>query len=426
MLYSKKSKSHNSQNFSEFDDYSLIISDSPIIVLKQIEENQKVIGTSTPCQRSNRDIPAINPADISHISPLRNKSDELDENEIVNDTGSPSFCETAQLHTSADLFGSHFCEDTEANKDSECNLELNLKRLEDGLKLLRVNKRCKKDKANTKQVLGLSVDRQQCSEKDDFHQKQPYWSNEDAIVKECKIHIQRLRDSLLKKSTIFASDLMKSPVREVSVSLFSSPELDLQPQNRKLGSSERVNDTDSSCHQISSFSDSDSDDHSSEDLSAIHEEEESELEEDNDNEDEWEDNSEEYEEGSYVSDVENLVHKANANKKQISDLKAASSSIKEADSKAAENIDNSVISGSPVRYMLTESGMKSAAVGEASFQEKQAESRLLEYLEGSLDDERVTVCSSDDSIFSRSLTTPDALKKSCTTDASCSLLVCNS
>ncbi|KAL8603701.1 hypothetical protein ACOMHN_017198 [Nucella lapillus] len=137
---------YSSINFSEFDDYSLIISDSPPGKAKAKTEGSHLqLGTSTPCDstsRRARPSPGINAADISFIPVVFENSALAEDKEksfsSCYSIASPTFDQGDNVSWSS--MASAGCKD-HTEESGESSDQKNLERLESSFVSLRVGGR---------------------------------------------------------------------------------------------------------------------------------------------------------------------------------------------------------------------------------------------------------------------------------------------
>ena len=342
-------KNHSSINFSEFDDYSLVISDSPPALGGEkwngkSDQTGRGVGTSTPCGADSSCIkpsPGLPTADLSYIS-------AFDESVgvIGHDGQSPSFSlvSTPSLIPCQDSNASAFSNPSEQSTDGETREkgddsdQRNLERLEESFASMRVGgRRLRKRKE--------PIERQ-CQKSDQSAELSPACDSldglvEDHLVTECKTRVQQLRESLIK-SYVEALDGSQQNKFDTSCSLFDSPVgverrgcMQRTLSGNMAGTTAHTEEENlSSAVAADSDSELDSATQGSENLSAIvedgeEEEEEDEEEEEEDEEDEDEEDEEEEGDKSDSGDS--------------SDMES---------SQSCSVLLESPKEGSPVRYML--------------------------------------------------------------------------
>ena len=267
-------KNQSSVNFSEFDDYSLVISDSPPdggkTRDKQGVHTNKEMGTSTPCSLGVSRVVDIHAADISVIHTL-NDSISVTENK---DNPSPSSIASSPFFPSQENLSSRLsdhlqCFTDDGSRESEESYnQRNLEKLEESFASLRVGGRRLRKRTE-------KVDQRISPERSSPLCTSDYCSPEDdKLALECKVRVQRFKESLLR-SVATASEMSQSDMWDASCSLFDSSArvqtttaMKVIPQNskEKPGSRSQPVELISDC---GSDSESDHDLESADDLSAI-------------------------------------------------------------------------------------------------------------------------------------------------------------
>ncbi|KAK7110020.1 dentin sialophosphoprotein-like [Littorina saxatilis] len=362
-------KNHSSINFSEFDDYSLVISDSPLATgrggKKNGGERGAGVGTSTPCHEVTRVKPSadLHTVDVSYIAP---------SNESVNATQSesPGFsvatpsCLAVCHESNASVFSdpSPWLCDSDSKDEEGDSEHRNLQRLEESFASMRVGRRLRKRYEHKEQ----NTESEQSSELSPIPYRQDS-PEHDHVALECKNRVQKLKESLLRSSA-GSTDVSQQEEFDGSCSLFDSPgHTELRSEKKTTLSHSaggNVGSVEKASHSVIIISDSDNDCESdsratdSEDLSAIVEGGEEEEEED-----EWEDAEDDEEVDEEGGESYNSCETGGDQDSSDTEVNQSCSTLEpEGSPTGGDSDDNGNISllleespkqGSPVRYMLT-------------------------------------------------------------------------
>ncbi|XP_076461813.1 uncharacterized protein LOC143294262 [Babylonia areolata] len=222
----RSKEQYNAINFSEFDDYSLIISDSPPREGKesrQPTESHIQLGTSTPCDSVRTRAtpsPDIQTADISFIPAIFENSDVIEDKRksfsSCHITWSPpvqysksSLSEPSSVKSVCDT-------DTENDKKTD---EENLERLEESFASLWVGeRRLRRRKEATKTETDHPEQHEETSSSSN-----PAAPDEDPIAIETRTLVKQMQENLQKKALACSDiDLSHVSVFDGSRSLFES------------------------------------------------------------------------------------------------------------------------------------------------------------------------------------------------------------
>ena len=219
-------KNHSSINFSEFDDYSLVISDSPPALKgrdkwsRKSDQASRGVGTSTPCAADTicvKPSPNLHTADISYIS---SHNESVCGTEHGGQSPSLSLASTPSMFPCQESNASVFSDVSEQlTEDQIREKEWNLERLEESFASMRVSSRKLSKRKEAVEQQSHCCDQSAelspvCDGLDSLV--------DDHLVVECKTRVQMLRESLIK-SYVEASDASQQSNFDASCSLFDSP-----------------------------------------------------------------------------------------------------------------------------------------------------------------------------------------------------------